>query len=118
MFIFHIHHITGTFKNFYSSNISGFSSCNHYCRDYGYPFSSTALDLILNFQAFRMTISMCIYNWYITAAFSSKSYINSFLKLLPYLKFCPLPHVGSVSENSDHPLFFIVSHLRLKTDQQ
>jgi len=40
--------------------------------------------------------------------------VNSFLKLLPYLKFCPLPHVGSVSQNSDYPLFFIVSHVRLK----
>ena len=41
------------------------------------PFSSTLLDLILNFQTSWMTINMCIYNLYmfLIAAFSSKYYV-------------------------------------------
>ena len=61
IFIFHIDHVTGTFNNFYSSNIFGFSSCNHYSSNYGYPFFSTVLDPILNFQTSRMTVNMCVY---------------------------------------------------------
>jgi hypothetical protein len=80
IFMFCIHHITGTFKNVYSSNISGFSSCIHYCNNYDCPFSSTVLDPTLNFQTSRMTINIRIYNWYmsLTAAFSSESYVIPF----------------------------------------
>lgn len=115
IFMFHTHHIIGTSKNFYSSNISGFSSCNHYCNNCGYPFSSTVLDLILNFQTSRMSITICIYNWYmfLTAAFSSKSYI------IPFWNWCLIWHfvhclMLEVFHKTEHPLFFIVSHLKLK----